>query len=270
MAAPATLTAANSAAGTTSQRARPRSVPTRSPTAQTTTASPNATLIPVLEPWAITVPAAATTSAMPKVTRPRGEGGCLGGTGDATSSTRTGMGGGADPSTGEAARGDQSAIATPMRTSTRPAGPVSMPHQSPPDTASSHIGSTSRPTTRRATLGVLAVGPLGSSSQPARYAATPTPSRQASTTKLSLVHSGATPSTSASPPATPATIRSPLRHTRWRGGGCTGGGRISDSDSTVVMRGRYGGRGGSSIGDVPRSTLSRFVVGQGDAEWAGR
>ena len=77
---------ANSAAGTTSHRARPRNAPTSSPPPQTTAAAPSHCSGCRRPPfaWSIRAPTAATTTATPIVRRPRIDGGRAGRCGSRT------------------------------------------------------------------------------------------------------------------------------------------------------------------------------------------
>ena len=163
MAAPATLTPASSAAGTTSHRARPAKVPTSRPRPQTSAARPNEILIPSAEPWAMSVPTAATRSASPSVApaerRRRGRRARCGrrrrGSAMAASAMKTDA-----PSS--VVRGDHSATATPSRRRATPMGP-SGTVQSPSETAtSSQTGTMARPTMRRTRRGAGPAGPAGS------------------------------------------------------------------------------------------------------------
>src|SRR5262245_6051416 len=73
VAAPKTLPAANRTPGTTSHRARPYRTPTSKPTAQSSAATARMIFTPVGDPPVMARPTAATTSATPKHTRPRGD-----------------------------------------------------------------------------------------------------------------------------------------------------------------------------------------------------
>ena len=125
VAAPATLTAANSAAGTTSQRARPRSVPTRSPTAQTSDGQPERDLDPrCSSPGRSRCPGGHDEREPERdPAEGRGRGGGRGAAGGAEESAMAASSMRTD-APASVVRGDQSAIATPIRTSARPTGLV--------------------------------------------------------------------------------------------------------------------------------------------------